>query len=516
MSAIPSYLEEESDGGCVGYNPAAEAFKSFDQDQSSNLLGSLHLDTDDEPRRGASRANSVRFDESALHGHFSRTSTDFLPLRTGSGLGGGSLPMTERTSSHKSDGRHSSAGASVGSARASNFGPESRPLSATVPSFISSGPTPGLFILGPVPSIIRCWLTTTYSNDSLIYAAICTGSCKSILAVELITRLDLQNQVKSGREGQRTLKLPVYLPEATIQQSSSRSSSPVPQLPAVTVDFEVHEFGSRVDQIQILLGSDILRARSADIQFSLDRITLFDDDRNKLSVPLVRPENANLFQNLVTSHRTSEESSKLGAEPHGTGSLERSGELSRFEETKARQDPGLDDSSKGSLVVNGTTRKSTNVSEAGDIQRSASPEESRASTSTGTEKTPTRSEAGSGSIWGSWRRDSTLDGQASGSRDANSSSSGYQRVGRGRGMKILKPARLNTSSSITSTPQPPVGFDAAAARTAGPDTSKSTAPSSAAKPKSANPVGGASAFGWLNPGQQAVKPASAAASGEGP
>ena len=286
--------------------------------------------------------------------------------------------MTERTSSHKSDGRHSSAGASIGSARASNFGPESRPLSATVPSFIPSGPAPGLFILGPVPSIIRCWLTTTYSNDSLLYAAICTGSCKSVLATELISRLELQDQIQTGREGQRTLKLPVYLPEATIQQSSSRSSSPVPQLPAVTVDFDVLDFGSDGDEIQILVGSDILRARSADIQFSQDRITLFDDDRNKLSIPLVRPENASLFQNLLTGHRWAKNQENSSAETQRENALAGTREASGPDATHDKENSKLDDSSNpSSLAANGLSRKSINGSEAGDTQHTTSPEESR-------------------------------------------------------------------------------------------------------------------------------------------
>lgn len=127
-----------------GYNPAAEAFKNFDQ-ESSTMLGSLHLDTDDEPRRGASRANSVRFDESAMHGHFgqgSRSSTEAFPTRTGSAFG--SHPMTERSSSHRSDGRQSS----THSARASSFGFEHRPLSATVPPLCSNGSSSGLVHLG--------------------------------------------------------------------------------------------------------------------------------------------------------------------------------------------------------------------------------------------------------------------------------------------------------------------------------------------------------------------------------
>ncbi len=111
------------------YNPAAEAFKTFDQDQSSTLLGSLHLEPEEEPRRGASRANSVRFDESALHGHLtstSRSSSEIFPVRTGSAFG--SLPMTERSSSHKSEGRPSSTGPSTHSTRLNSFVYDSRPL----------------------------------------------------------------------------------------------------------------------------------------------------------------------------------------------------------------------------------------------------------------------------------------------------------------------------------------------------------------------------------------------------
>ena len=507
VSSIADQFRATSLNLSLAYNPAAEAFKSFDQDQSSTLLSSLHLDAEDEPRRGASRANSVRFDESALHGHFSRTSADFLPSRTGSALGGAALALNERTSSHKSDGRHSSAGQSVTSARASTYGAESRPLSATVPSFVPSGPSAGLFILGPVPSIIRCWLTTSFSNDSLLYAAICTGSCRSILGTEIIHRLELQDQIKTGQEGRKTLKLPVYLPEATIQQSSSRSSSPVPQLPTLTVDFDVHDLSSKGDQIQILVGSDLLRARSADIQFSLDRVTLFDDDRNKLSIPLVRPENAKLFETLLTSHARGQNHDRSLTVSVEDGAMTASGELSNPDKSKTEQEPPTNGSIKPVVSsANGVGRKSISNSEAGDIGSSTSLEEIKPSTEAGTEKTPTKSTE-AGSIWGSWRRDPTQsNGQSLASRDTTNSS-GYQRAGRGRGMKILKPARLNTAQSTAST-QAPIGMDTIS-RTAGPE-NKVIAPPSASKPKSGNPIGGASAFGWLNSaaGQSSKPPSS--------
>ncbi|KAL8990482.1 MAG: hypothetical protein Q9177_000876 [Variospora cf. flavescens] len=527
-----------------GYNPAAEAFKNFDQDQSSNLLQGLQLDSEDEPRRGASRANSVRFDESALHGQFghnSRSSTDFLPLRTGSGLGGHAL--TERSSSHKSDGRQSSAGQSTHSARASSFVFESRPLSATVPPFVPSiGPPPGLFILGPVPSIIRCWLDANFSNDALLYAAVCTGSYKSVISPCMIDRLELNDQVFTNRDGQQSIKRPVYLPEATIQQPSSRSNSPAPQLPTLTVDFAVH--ACPASGMQIFLGCDILRARNADIHFSLDRLTLFDDERNKLSVPLVRPENASLFQNLITTNfEIADARQSLPVKSHDqvidvsdkeelpTNTALQTSATTKAEHpiTKGEQNPvhsPVTSIAKPSVIGQG--RKSVGEASRTEQLSAAKAEvdhkdpESLANGST--PDTPTKSD--SSSIWGSWRRDSVQGARPDPLSSNASSSSGYQRAGRGRGMKVLKPARLNTSRS-SSTTQPTNGLDASSSRfndagkwpspTTGaenqdPQTSaldrrfsggaKSPLPSITGKPNKSNPVGGASAFGWLNSAQQ--------------
>ena len=512
-----------------GYNPAAEAFKNFDQ-ESSTMLGSLHLDTDDEPRRGASRANSVRFDESAMHGHFgqgSRSSTETFPTRTGSAFG--SHPMTERSSSHRSDGRQSS----THSARASSFGFEHRPLSATVPPFVPTGPPPGLFILGPVPSIIRCWLDTNFSNESLLYAVVCTGSFKSTLDIGLISRLGYQDQITTDREGQRIIKLAVYLPEATIQQSSARSISPAPTLPTLTTTFFVPDVQCSGDAIEILLGCDVLRTRNADIHFSLDRLTMFDDDRNKVSVPLVRPENATLFQNLQTTNTTGSSlassiadvsghlsefatSNGKAKESNPKPSIQKSGE--QLEEPKPRLSTGavgppatsspsvIGQGRKTSVISNtseltSSTKISTDLKDAESLTNGTSPD------------TPTRSE--SGGVWGlsgAWRRESTSGTRADSA--SNTTSSGYQRAGRGRRMKVLRPSRVNTSR--TSSAQQPVGFDAAPSRFGDsgklndenqrPDTdrrsfSDAKAPLSS-KPRTSNPIGGASAFSWMNSNQQ--------------
>ncbi|CAD6565793.1 MAG: hypothetical protein ASARMPRED_007990 [Alectoria sarmentosa] len=522
-----------------GYNPAAEAFKNFDQDQPGSMLGSLHLDTEDEPRRGAaSRANSVRFDESALHGHFgqgSRSSADFLPMRTGSAFG--SHPMTERSSSHKSDGRQSS----THSARASSFGLETRPLSAAVAPFVPLGPPPGLFILGPVPSIIRCWLDTNFSNESLLYASVCTGSYKSILDVDLINRLGYQDQITIDREGQKTIKLPVYLPEATIQQSSSRSSSPAPSLPTLTTSFVIHNLQCKTEAIQIFLGCDVLRTRNADVHFSLDRLTLFDDDRNKLSVPLVRPENATLFQNLQTTiaSDTSLESSLAKVSGPASEIFKTNGKAKeahieqsfrkpedKQEETKtptsanampppAAPSPSVIGEGRKMIVESGNSESISSVVANTDLKGSDS------LTNGTTPDTPTRSE--SSNVWGSWRRDSTQ-GTRADSSAAGSSNTGYQRAGRGRGMKVLRPARLNTSRA-SSAQQQPVGFDAAPSRfgdSSKPENDESQSPATdqrsfsgdtrgplqalTNKPRSTNPIGGASAFGWLNSSQQKQGP----------
>ncbi|KAL8854965.1 MAG: hypothetical protein Q9221_000161 [Calogaya cf. arnoldii] len=548
QSPFPSILNGSAQQD-QGYNPAAEAFKNFDQDQTTNLLGSLHLDSEDEPRRGASRANSVRFDESALHGfgHNSRSSTDFLPLRTGSGLGGHAL--TERSSSHKSDGRLSSAGQSTHSARASSFVLESRPLSATVPPFVPAmGPPPGLFILGPVPSIIRCWLSTNFSNDSLLYAAVCTGSYKSVIHLSMISQLGLQDQIQVNQAGQHSIKLPVYLPEATIQQSSSRSNSPAPQLPTLTVDFAVQNPPSELNCLQIFLGCDVLRARNADIHFSLDRLTLFDDDRNKLSVPLVRPENAALFQKLQTTNVGLHDHQVLLAErKHNRPSAKSRAEGKSMASTPEHEvvTPAVTPAPPSSTgneqtPVETPSTSTTNPSVIGQGRRAVETsninerfpaakedtdvKDTESLANGSTPDTPTRSDHGN--IWGSWRRDSTQGTRPDALGSSTNSSSGYQRAGRGRGMKVLKPARLNTSRS-SSTTQPTSGFDSTPSRFSdvgkwpSPTTSnenqdprssaadrrfsggaKSPLPTLTGKPSKSNPVGGASAFGWLNAAQQ--------------
>ncbi|KAF2715927.1 UCH-domain-containing protein [Polychaeton citri CBS 116435] len=289
-----------------------DRFRDFD-DEANNLMSSLHLDADEEPRnpRGlgaASRANSVRFDETANQNHFahsSRSSFDF-PSRNSSGLGG--LQLNERSSSHKSDGRassvHSMRSAASGRANSLNLDTGYSLGDAGRSPLDPPGLAPGVLLMGSVPAIIRCWMNTNFKHDALLYAAICTGSFKSYLDLRLIHKLGFQDQIDVADDGHaRTVDLPVFFPEAVPHPASSRSSSPAPQLPTITVCFEVIERTEYADNdedksIQIFIGSDTLKAHNADILFSTNTVTLFDDDRSKLNIPLVRPENESTFKSL--------------------------------------------------------------------------------------------------------------------------------------------------------------------------------------------------------------------------
>jgi hypothetical protein len=482
-------------------------------------MTNLHLDNDDEPKRGASRANSVRFDESAIHYAHGSRSSDLLPMRTGSGMS--SHPLTERSLSHRSDGRQSS------STRTNSLGLEgSRLLGSVINSPMISGIPPGLLILGPVPCIIRCWLSQNFSNDSLLYAAVCSGSYKSSVDSRLISHLQLDHLVQKDGEGNPRIKLPVYLPEATVSQASSRSSSPAPGLPALTINFIVRNFDCNEKAIQILLGSDVLRSHRADILFSQDRLSIFDDERNRLTIPFVRPEDDLAYKSLLTtsispavavktlvlnnSNVTEEgKNEELVSEPTPPGiigrparppSLQTDLPASRTSTASVTSPPGLSDHIDH---LDDTSSEHTHA-------KSSEPDHPL--DNEGRPEPPARQD--SGGIWGNWRRDSNA---KTDSASQSSTASGYKSTRSSRSMKVLRPSKTPTSASSRSfsAAHPISGSDSTplARRsseimgTNGQDMTQHTpakvVSGSASKPTSANPVGGASAFGWLaNAGQQ--------------
>ncbi|KAJ5287150.1 hypothetical protein N7478_002836 [Penicillium angulare] len=478
LSPFPSSVSIPTE---PAFNSPPDAFKGFDQGQQHGMSSSaIGLDGDEEPRRGASRANSVRFDESAIHGYYgqaSRSSTE-LPIRTGSGMS--SLPLTERSLSHRSDGRLSFSGHSHLSARTNSLGLDStnRLLGSSFTESSPLTPPPGWFLLGPVPCIIRCWLTPTFSNETLLYAAVCSGSYMSSLGSSTIYKLGLEESVYR-EEGQRYIKLPVHLAEASICQASSRSGSPDPHVPAVTVRFLMRESDNSDDSIEVIIGSDVLRAHGADILLSKDKVLMVDDERNRISIPLVRPEKETVFKNLCTSSN--------GTSDHGVQNVpvangkDTSGAIGQ---ANVPHQPTYQ-----SISAPASTRVSV-----GDADEAKKPRlqdhvpenaESRPTTGNSTDAHTGTSQPEAATVWGSWRRPKLETNSAADKGTA------------GRTMKVLRPTKTLRAVSSTSTPTTAEHADhsGSAPRSAtqlSPDETTSTPTSGS------NPIGGASAFPWLN------------------
>lgn len=550
---------------------AADEFTDFDG-QQTNLIGSLHLDADEEPRRigATSRANSVRFDESANQGHWSHASRNSVDLisRTGSAMSGAHSLM-ERTYSHKSDGRQSSAGHSVhsmASGRANSLGIDAAFGLPTGSPTDLPGLAPGLFILGATPAIVRCWLTTSFKHDALLYAAACTGSFTSYISSALVDELGLSSRVNRDLMGGKKVKLNVYLPEAITHPASSRSNSPAPQLPSVNVEFTVRDqpkASEAFKAVQIFLGSDTLRAHSADILFSSNVLTLFDDDRTKLSIPLVRPEDERAFRSLEVLDASQSLTGLFTPKRSESSTALRNGSAEapplpiptvttadgNEPDVQEAEDNGLHDASHDRLENTGI-----DTSEDGTIRaKTSSPRptlnttfsSSSVAQDDGTPSsatTPNTHRSGSSpAIWNNWRRENDsvkpmqLDWAAA-SKGTAMPASNYQR--RDQGIKVLKPLKSTSRAASSTLPSASSSTASSAApgqsrffddgkrrpsltssglpdfstlRRAGsgepksdtaaqPSSAKDASSGSAKTRPAANPAGGASAFSWLNSG----------------
>ncbi|KAI1074690.1 hypothetical protein F5B20DRAFT_428493 [Whalleya microplaca] len=573
-SPFPSALGGTPQHGPIQM-PPSEMFDDFEE-QGQNLLGSLHLDAEDEPaRRGAaSRANSVRFDESALQSSSwaqnGRHSGDFGPIRPGSGLG--NHPM-ERSLSHKSDGRHSSAGHSVHSIHSHHSIASDRGSSLGLnTTFMADcqdddspigipGPPPSLFILGSVPSIVRCWLTANFTHDTLLYADICTGSQKSVIDMSLIKELDLLGSIHRELDGFHRIRLPVYLTEATVSHApSSRGMSPAPQMPNFPCTFEVAgmdqpEIPEAKKAIRIFIGSEALREHSADILFSQNRMTLLSSDRAKLSVPFVRPEDNTVFKNIRTMavfpekpklnatarpfvFSESKQQTPEAASSNGTQSKElRNGDSGREPMSPSSEQAGQHATPvSGSNLSESGGESENQYKDTGSLESAS--KESQAQPSDASGDNTRRTSAASG-IWNSWRHNAASNGNES--KDS-APLSGYQPAGRGgRSMKVLKPMKSSASSSARTgaayeLPPPPrtsgehrrksqSGADTASSNTIRWESKRTPTGTAEIKPPpvvrearsvsgtprtSTNPVGGASAFSWMNPSSKPRTPTSAA------
>ncbi|KAK3944729.1 hypothetical protein QBC46DRAFT_374176 [Diplogelasinospora grovesii] len=497
--------------GPVHVPPPNEVFGDLDEhdEQSQNLLGSLQLGTEDEPiRRGAaSRANSVRFDESALQGanwggHGSRHSGDYGSLaRPSSGMGG--HQMMERSLSHKSDGRHSSAGHSVHSVHSGVSGRASS-LGLDTNFLIGSGgddddspldipePPPGFYFLGSPPSIVRCWLTTEFTSDTLLYAVVCTGSQRSTMDYSLVRDLNLLDDVHRDVDGVHRITLPVFLAEARVTQSNSRTPSPAPQLPSITSTFEVTGMDQKdassdaKKSIRVFIGSHTLRMHSADILLSQNSMTLYGDGRDKLSVPFVRPEDDAVYKYLTVTNMVPEKPKLNAAAPEFVSSdkvraVSAQGPEIRSPEN-APQRPLLSPRSESdqplsnSTLANGTRSESGGESEKQVSKPTANnntvtattqpePSEKESSSSTTTAAADAGRRDTSAAIRTPWRQtaaavSSGIGSSSEGLRDSTLLS-GYQPASRPRSMKVLRPNRSGSSSTTSNSARTGAAYEPA-------------------------------------------------------
>lgn len=479
----------------------------------------------------------------------------------------------ERSYSHKSDGRHSSAGHSVHSFHSGRnsslgldllLGTRDDDDESSSPIDIA-GPPPGLMFLGSFPSIVRCWLTTEYSHDTLLYGVVCSGSQKSTIEYALLKQLNLLSEAQRNFNGVLRVKVPVYFAEATVSQSQSRSSSPSRQVPYINVDFEVvgseqNEGSEGRKEIRVFIGSDTLRANSADLLLSQNRMALFGngENRDRLSVPFVRPEDESIYK-YVTTVNVVPEKPKLNANaPEFVANDSRPQTVTASEPTHSVPQSEGEASQLPSpfspLTQPGYPTKSIGTSLPSDdgSERQVKDQAQNVTDSAGKENAPqgedTRRESGTG-ISGSWRHGALPWSDAAQRENA----SGYQPAGgKVRSMKILKPqksvslstpARAASSTHETPAASRPSGelrrksqgagsaFDANGTSTAtnpptvrwenvrrsvssaALGTSASPAvptPAADTKPKApatrSNPVGGASAFSWMTPASGGMKP----------
>lgn len=519
-----------------------DVFDDSDE-QGEQLLGSLHLGpAEEEPvRRGAaSRANSVRFDESALHGsnwsgaQSNRHSGEFGSIRPGSGL------LMERSLSHKSDGRHSSAGHSVHShhsipsGRASSVGLD---VDDDESSFGIPEPPVSLYVLGSVPSIIRCWLTTNFAHRTLLYADVCSGAKKSTIAHSLLEELDLVDEVERDVDGVCRVRLNVYFAEAVVSQRTSRPATPEGLVPSMSVHFEVYGINQQAPTsekklIRAFIGSDALRAHSADILFSQNTMVLYGTDRDKLRVPFVRPEDDDVFRHIYTVN-SAPEKPKLNANaaPFVLGDLSQSNDQDTRPSTPSEHDEEAEVQEPISPTaphIRGRRRENDrngNGTDENKPPRDSSHGEGLSGKEEATGSESSRRASSSG-IWGSWRQG------PGGNEKEIRSISGYQPAPRsGRGMKILKTGK--SSAKTGSSYEPPLPSrssdgrrksqvslsgegtnggnrwdlkrSVSVASDAKSQTSTREGRSAAPSQRAPNPVGGASAFSWMTPSGKTPK-----------
>ena len=380
-------------------------------------------------------------------------------------------------------------------------------------------------------------MSTDFKHNTLLYAAICTGSHKSFIDRRMVEKLGFQSRLDNSDDGVQTITLPVFLPEAVPHPTSSRANSPAVQIPSLSVTFTVLDTPSDLADspaIQIVIGSDTLRVHNADILFSSNNLSIFDDDRNKLSIPLVRPEEERCFNVLrtvggqslpSTTHVAVQETpiqgppmiNGLGQSTQGSGdrlssmASESPSWRKSIEPTRelAVADAGASDhdDTAGSRPASrdGSSRPELGIAARVDLIEGQQ-DESRGLSA--------RS-APAPAIWSNWRREGTGPAQSSQTDWATSKpkDAPYQR--KDTGIKVLRPMKSSGrtfSANSVASPSPADGksrfFDDGKRREDSKPEGQAVTDTQGKEESGAgvggkarsNPAGGASAFAWLKQG----------------
>ncbi|RPA87668.1 hypothetical protein BJ508DRAFT_63306 [Ascobolus immersus RN42] len=292
----------------LNHHVSNDDFEGFEAERGHDLLSSLPLDEVDVPRRGASRANSVRFDTSTLQTRWGQDiytpnlQGDFYGHNRSNNNSIGGHPLTERSMSFKSDGRQSSMRSFEGNSMYDEqeqtfYHPPVRPCS-----------TAGHIGEAAVPSIIRCWVDTSFNSNAIVNAAVCTGAARSTIDATLITRFSLESQIRE-KNGEETIALSVYLPDAVTQHRNKAVETPG-HFPRIVTEFLVIPSIKRDTRIHVFLGADILSASHADILFSQRQVVLFVEDGRQMFVPFVQLRNEVVYSDILTGHAVEKEAKK--------------------------------------------------------------------------------------------------------------------------------------------------------------------------------------------------------------
>ncbi|KAF3915313.1 hypothetical protein AA313_de0203561 [Arthrobotrys entomopaga] len=234
------------------------------------------------PKRNASRANSVRFDD-AIQNHWFHDPHDsvednyFPTSRSISQLG--SHMLSERSASSKSDGRHNSLNShSVGFDNQSFFDAE-----LGIPLINSSS---NHSAMSKLPKIE--WATTARIScrlnpfaEEVFPAFISTASVDSVIDFDIISKLNLRESLRHRENGKLQIQLSLYFYESDILSSSHSDNNML----KVTVEFGV--LVSEKDGIcpcSIVLGNDILVARQAEVSFLQQQLGIQLDDGTRASI----------------------------------------------------------------------------------------------------------------------------------------------------------------------------------------------------------------------------------------